>query len=143
MPRRHAELTLEQIEKARGFIRLGVSWNALPSLVGASYWSIRTHFDRRYRDARQEIVQRARERQRGMPVERRAPGPKSGNLPKLTHTPHQFSGPMDRPNVPDKVWEERERAFGAEYSELSALMGDPRPGRSALDKRRPHIVVAN
>lgn len=39
--------------------------------------------------------------------------------------------------VPDEVWEERDKAYERGHQSISAmLMGDPLPGRSALDRRQ-------
>lgn len=46
--------------------------------------------------------------------------------------------------APDRVLAERERRQALEPRSLTAaLLGDPLPGYSALDKRKPHLVVDN
>lgn len=47
------------------------------------------------------------------------------------------------PTVPAECMEERERALAAPMSLTALLMGDPAPGRSALDKRRIRLIVNN
>jgi hypothetical protein len=45
--------------------------------------------------------------------------------------------------VPDAVMAERDRVTLAPLTISQALLGDPPPGRSALDKRRPHLVASH
>lgn len=46
-------------------------------------------------------------------------------------------------DVPAEALAERERAASIVPTIHQALLGDPLPGRSALDKRRPRVVVDN
>lgn len=47
----------------------------------------------------------------------------------------EYSDPIAR-HVDRSAWAERQRAFAADLSLTASLMGDPLPGRSALDRKR-------
>lgn len=50
-------------------------------------------------------------------------------------SPEAWRSAFHNPPIPEHVAAERERAYSAELPIGADLMGDPRPGRSALDQR--------
>lgn len=105
------------------------SWKSIARYFGASMDTVRALVDPVYKS------QMARMRRKYE---------KSRNY-RLDHKPHHMGGDMPSATfrVPESVLAERERVTLAPLTINQAILGDPPPGRSALDKRRPHVVVDN
>lgn len=139
-------LTPTQIELATAMRANGMSWDDIAVKLRTTLFKLRSVLDPHYREKRRECSAKAQKRMQ----ERRAAIAKAKGetlrayKPLLEHNPHaMFKAEMAPKIVPSQVLAERDRAYGDWLTVNQAILGDPPPGRSALDKRRPHVVASN
>jgi hypothetical protein len=100
-------LTPEQMARAKALLAEGKTWGVIAKLVGSTYFTVRCELDPSYRSRRAAQIREARAR--------KPPSTKAVTL------------------------EEAQRAIAAIPDDTRALtarlLGDPLPGRSALDRR--------
>lgn len=138
-------LTPTQIELGTALRASGMAWDMVAVKLRTSEFKVRCVLDPGYRERRRSDSAKAQKR---MQQRREALAGKKGEpryyKPLLEHNPHaMFRAEMAPKIVPSQVLAERERAYGDWLTVNQAILGDPPPGRSALDKRRPHVVVDN
>lgn len=119
MTPRGRSLTEEEIDRARSERASGKSYHEIAALFGVSYNAVRRKLDDDFRIQANESAKRCQEN-------RRYEG-STGVSADVDRTRRQ---------VPPDVLLERERATRADVSLTAAILGDPLPGRSALDKKR-------
>lgn len=106
------QLSSDLIRQARTLRAEGMGWKPLARELGTTYFKIRRTLDRVFR------------------AEMTAKGKKQW----ATYVrPQNIVKAIARPS--NEVLEERNRAYYPEISLTAFLMGDPRPGRSALDRK--------
>lgn len=123
----------DELAMAKRLRHKGVAWAVIAKTLGRSRIYVRRALDVEFRDHRNMLQAnwvKKRQTQLGPPA------------PK----PHRQNNPLEsqRLYVPADVLADRDRrAEIAPSSVTAALMGDPPIGRSALDQRKPRIVVRN
>lgn len=135
-------LTPEQLERAAQMrTRDKITWAKIASQFGVTEYVLRCAVDKGYHMRQRALCSNAKRRRQGLPVlERELPGPQFSGPPPVRaklHIERAFRAPAE-------VLAERDRRMALEHASLTAaLLGDPLPGRSALDKRKPHLVSSH
>ncbi len=119
-----------RMEKARALRAGGASWGRIVAETGISIYLLKCEMVPGYREKEQQkTVERRTGMRMGMPTR-----------PKRMVVSYQLETIKHRVQecqiIPFSVIEERERAVTQPLSIGQLLLGDPLPGRSALDKKR-------
>lgn len=111
-------MTPEQITKARALRNNGYGWTDIGTAVGSTYYNVRRVLDPEWAQKRRDGINSLRRRERG-PQKSSSCGQVRGAIE--AHNPH-FDPRRDGVIEPKTI--------------NQALLGDPLPGRSALDRKR-------
>lgn len=118
----------EIIVQMRLLRRKGLGYTEIATQLGKTYEAVRRNLDPAFRERRNQIS-RQYERERELPYHRRTIlSDKSDG--RTIGIRHSFTAAP-----PPEVIEDRDEVYSRPFDPIAELMGDPRPGRSALDRR--------
>lgn len=112
----------------------GMGWMAACSGVGVSQWMARHELDPGYRARRQAVAAKRQAERKRLP--RATPGPKKKRTPYCGAVGHHVRD-GHRGHIPADVLADRAARETSQYQSFtSEFFGDPKPGFSALDRRK-------
>lgn len=122
-------LSDEIIERARVLHKAGLNWNQVSKRMGLSMEALRRRIDPHYAAhrlmARRRIYQsRPRQSHNGIPIGR----------PLGVSTGETLAGRADSVHAPADVIAERDWRLAQDMTLSQRLLGDPKPGQSALEQ---------
>ncbi len=121
----------ERLEKARAMREGGASWGRIVAATGISMFVLKCELKPGYREQeRQKTIDRRTGMRMGMPRRQRHLVPAYEPIGSVGHR-------TEANVIPFEVLAERDKAMKANLTFGQIYLGDPLPGRSALD-RRPH-----
>lgn len=131
-------LTVDELELAKKLRREGETWAAIGRTLGKRDNTVRAAVSVEFREHRAMLAAAWSRRRRTRPDS-------MGDIGVGPECPRPHNGePPERLHIPPEVLEDRDRRRELDpISITAALLGDPLPGRSALDQRKPHLVVSN
>lgn len=114
---------------------IGYGWMRACDAVGVSQWLARDQLDPGYRARRNAVAAKRRDARKKV-LPRVTPAPKKKRTPCYGATGHWVRD-GHRGHVPNEVLDDRTARQMTQYQSLtSEFCGDPKPGYSALDRRR-------
>lgn len=116
---RYTRITDKQVERATKLLADGHSWRAIAAEVGASHDGIRRRVDPKYRAMKNEASNKANRR-----------------YSSTYYGSTGVSANVHSKRPPEEVIAECAMAHARRRSLTAEVLGDPLPGRSALDKMR-------
>ncbi len=120
------KLSEAQLAEASALRKDGMYWDRIAKIVGTTVFQLRCALDPGYREYLRDAVRRSR---------KKSIASLSSRMPPAGKEPPPREFPI-REGIPPHVLAERDRAY-SQYQSLTAMIfGDPRPGRSALDRAR-------